>query len=112
MANGKGSLDCVYCIHFLSPVEGQDHCGFHGVPLPRPDCEHSNRICCNFEPNEVYFQHNDSLFPPARRFAWFGADLKPGALYEFPYNEPSAIKKSSVMRVPDYENGTWRKPEK
>jgi len=36
-------------------------------------------------------------------------DLEPGVLYEFCYNTPPAISKTAVLRIPDYQNRTWKK---
>ena len=117
MPNGKGSLDCSYCVHLDAEGYPDGHaeerlCRFHETVLPKPKGEYNNRICCNFEPNELYFAHNPSrqFFPLARRFAWFAIDLEPGVLYEFCYNMPAAISKTTVLRVPDYQNRTWKKP--
>lgn len=117
MANGKGSLDCGCCTHFIKSREnlvailGQGSCSFHELQLPPAKQEHNNRICCNFEPNENYRRDNPlpQFMPLARRFAWFGIDMLPGTLYEFPYNEPKEITKSRVLRFPDYHQGTWKK---
>jgi len=117
MPNGKGALDCSYCVHFdgcAYPKDfGQERlCRFHESILPKPKIDSNNRICGNFEPNEDYRIDNPfaQFFTSARRFAWFGVDLEPGVLYEFCYNEPPKITKSAVLRVPDYHNGGWRKP--
>src|ERR1043166_4750918 len=117
MPNGKGSLDCCYCVHFDAQGYPDGHgeerlCRFHGVRLPKAKVEYHNRLCGNFEPNELYFAHNPlrQYFPLARRFAWFGKDLEPGVLYEFAYNDPPGISKSAVLREPDYERHGWKKP--
>jgi hypothetical protein len=116
MANGKGSLDCSYCIHFNRSQgypEGFSEerlCKFHDVILPPSKNKHHNRICINFEPHESYFRDNYRQFSPvARRFAWFGIDMEPGTLYEFSYNQPSGITKTSVLRIPDLLHGSWTK---
>ena len=115
MANGKGSLDCNYCIHLERYPEGSSEeglCKFHEVILPPPNTKYDNRICCHFEPNASF--HRDNPFPQfmplARQFAWFGIDMEPGVLYEFQYNQPPGITKTSVLRVADYASGTWKKP--
>jgi hypothetical protein len=117
MPNGKGSLDCCYCVHFDAEGYPDGHgeercCRFHESVLPKPQIEFNNRICGNFEASEAYFAHNRGrqFVTVARRFAWFGADLEPGVLYEFCCNEPPGITKSAVLRVPDYQNDTWTKP--
>jgi hypothetical protein len=117
MPNGKGSLDCCYCVHcdargYPEGFGEERLCKFHETILPKPKVASNNRICGNFEPNEVYNKHNGlgPFMPLARRFAWFGKDLKPGVLYEFCYNQPPGITESAVLRVPDYQNRSWTKP--
>lgn len=85
-------------------------CRFHGVTLPLPEPISHNRVCCNFEPDETYWQDNGPFVPPARRFAWFGRDLEPGVLYMFQYNSPDRIEREVILRVPDYHAGDWKKP--
>ena len=118
MPNGKGTLDCSYCVHRRGwdwnphKFHAEFICGFHGVRVPPPKDETNNRICCHFEPSEEYVKDNPSqFFTVNRRFGWFGCNLEPGVLYEFGYNEPSKIQKSAVLRVPDYEHDTWRVPQ-
>ena len=117
MPNGKGSLDCCYCVHFDAQGYPDGHgeeryCRFHETKVPKARVEYQNRICGNFVPNEAYFAHNPSpqFFTLARKFAWFGIDLEPGVLYEFCYNQPPEIKKSAVLRIPDYQKMGWKKP--
>jgi hypothetical protein len=88
-------------------------CRFHQTVLPKAKADYKNRICGNFEPNQAYYADNPlrQYFTLARRFAWFGADLEPGVLYEFGYNDPPGITKSAVLRIPDYHHDTWMKPE-
>lgn len=111
MANGKGSLDCRYCMHFDHSTG--DFCRFHGRNLPPPKRVQNNRICCNFEPNSNYDRDNPQpqFMPLVRRFAWFGTDLQPGVLYEFTYNQPDGIAQTAVLRVPDWQTGAWKQPE-
>jgi hypothetical protein len=110
-------LDCCYCTHFDGAAYPDGHaeerlCRFHETVLPKPNVEFNNRICGNFQPSDLYFTHNPlrQFATGARRFAWFGADLEPGVLYEFSYNDPLGVTKSAVLRVPDYQNDTWAKP--
>jgi hypothetical protein len=114
MPNGKGSIDCSYCVHFDG--EGypdgwteERRCKFHQTMLPKPSSEHLNRFCCHFEPNQTYCEDNLGMqfFPVVRRFAWFGIDLEPGVLYEFPYPAPHEAKKLAVLRIPDFQNIRW-----
>jgi hypothetical protein len=116
MPNGKGSLDCCYCVHFSGNGYPDGHgeerlCRFHQTIVPKAKDFPNNRICGNFAPGELYYAHSRSqFFTLARRFAWFGIDLKPGVLYEFCYNQPNVIIESAVLRIPDYQNDTWTKP--
>jgi hypothetical protein len=118
MPNGKGSLDCCYCAHcdakgYPDGFSEERLCRFHETLLPKPKVTSYNRICGNFEPNDLFRAHNrglGQLITLARRFAWFGTDLEPGVLYEFSYNHPPGITKSAVLRIPDYHNNTWTKP--
>jgi len=102
MANGKGALACHYCRN-----ERAGHCDYHQAALPIQSTL-GNLICGNFEPNEDYWRDNNSHSPPARRFAWFGSDLKPGVLYEFHYNAPETIRELTVLREPDCQTGGWK----
>lgn len=117
MPNGKGSLDCCYCVHFDGTYpegHGQERlCRFHQTIVPKGKDPTNNRLCGNFTANEIYYAHETwhQFFPLARRFAWFGIDLEPGVLYEFCYNVPKEIVKSAVLRIPDYHNGTWKMPD-
>jgi hypothetical protein len=118
MPNGKGTLDCSYCIHFdrsqgYPDGFGEERmCHFHETVLPKAKDESKNRICCHFEPNRGYWRDNPSsrFSTVARRFAWFGADMEPGVLFEFCYNNPPGITKTAVLRIPDYHDDTWKKP--
>src|SRR5262245_35691003 len=111
MGNGRGKIDCAYCVHFggTEPHERAD-CRFHGAPLPRSDL---NRVCCHFEASARLGEESGArarFAPVARQFGWFGADLEPGVLYEFPYNDPPAIEKLAVLREPDYSAWDWKPP--
>jgi hypothetical protein len=117
MPNGRRQLDCSYCIHFDGEGYPDGHaearlCRFHETILPKPRMADNNRICGNFEPSAVYGQHGggEQFCTLARRFAWFGADLKPGVLYEFSQYAPPEITELAVLRIPDYHNRTWIKP--
>jgi hypothetical protein len=98
MPNGKGQIDCCYCIHFRSKYEGSDamydegFCKFHRSEIPSTLSSWNHRICVDFEPNkffENYLQYN-SL---EQRFNWFGKELTKNVLYEFHYNDLNGIRK-------------------
>src|SRR6266566_6668468 len=110
MPNGKGVLDCSYCVHFEGKGYPDGHyeerrCRFHETVLPKTKLPYHNRICCNFEPNDTYRQHEGlrDFIPLPRKFAWFGEDLEPGVLYEFSQYHPPGITALAVLRVPDYQ---------
>lgn len=98
MPNGKGQIDCCYCVHFVSQYEGSDamydegNCLFHRRKIPSLLPEWRHRICKDFTPNrhfEKYLQYN-SL---EQRFGWFETELEEKTLYEFHYNNHKDIKK-------------------
>lgn len=98
MPNGKGQIDCCYCVHFESEYEGSDamydegFCKFHKSEIPSTLPEWKHRICSDFEANkffEKYLQYN----PLEQRFEWFGKDLEKNFLYEFHYNDHKDIRK-------------------
>src|SRR5262245_56260568 len=98
MGNGRGKIDCVYCVHFAGSDQHEEaRRDFHGTRLPPSDL---NRICCHFEANALLADDSGTggLFAPAaRQFGWFAADLEPGVLYEFMYNDPPSVKKLAVL---------------
>lgn len=98
MPNGKGQIDCCYCVHFEGKYEGSDamydegFCKFHKSEIPSTLPEWNHRICSDFEANkffEKYLQYN----PLEQRFEWFGIELEKNVLYEFPYHDHKGIKK-------------------
>jgi hypothetical protein len=111
MGNGRGKIDCVYCVHFAGSDQHESaSCRFHGAALPASEL---NRICCHFQASALLSQEGGArtLFAPvARQFGWFGADLEPGVLYEFMYNDPPSIKKLAVLREPNYDTWGWKPP--
>ena len=97
MPNGRGQIDCCYCVHFESVYEGanamyeEGYCKFHKTEIPSTLPSWNHRICIDIEPNkffEKYLQYN----PLEQRFGWFGKELEKNVLYEFYYNNPSEIK--------------------
>jgi hypothetical protein len=105
MPNGKGTLECCYCIHYKGQWSGYDAahepglCTYHNTALPGTTETHQNRICCNFSPNENYnkdnpeFQSEGGLkrITSEERFSWFDRKLRRGILYCFSYNDPQSI---------------------
>jgi hypothetical protein len=104
MANGKGSLDCVYCANYKKIREGIEFCSFHDVELPSRTC--NNYVCGNFEASEEYWKTNDRyISPPGVRFSWFCKGIEAGLLYEFPYNSPqNAVTVFDLRANSDIEN--------
>lgn len=98
MPNGRGQIDCCYCIHYQGEYEGADAlyeqglCKFHNAEIPSTLPKWNHRICIDFEANKFfdrYLQYN-SL---EQRFSWFGRELEKNVLYEFPYNCHTEIEK-------------------
>ena len=108
---GEERSDCVYCTHFVGKDQHEAaECRFHAASLPASQL---NRICCHFEASPLLLEESGarSLFAPvARQFGWFGADVEPGVLYEFSYNDPPSIKRLVVLREPDYAAYRWKPP--
>lgn len=60
MANGKGHLDCCYCIHWQGEYEGYDaayekgFCGLFKSEIPETLPSWTHRICIDFKPAESF----------------------------------------------------------
>jgi len=98
MPNGKGQIDCCYCVHFQGEYEGSDemydegYCKLHKSDIPSTLPNWNHRLCTEIELNkhfEKYIPHN----PLEKLFERFEKQLEENVLYEFPYNVPSAITK-------------------
>lgn len=98
MPNGKGQIDCCYCVYFESEYEGSDamydegFCKFHKSEIPSTLPQWNHRICAAFETN-VFFEKYLKYNPLRERFEWFGKELEHEVLYEFQYNDHKSIKK-------------------
>ena len=96
MPNGKGSIECCYCVHWRGEYQGYDgayeagFCAHHKASVPSTLPKWDHRVCSEFEPNEFF--KRDSRISAEERFSWFGIKLKPGFLYVFGYNVPREIK--------------------
>lgn len=96
MPNGRGSLECCYCVHWRGAYQGYDSayaagfCERFNAPLPSTISDWGHRVCSEFTPNEFFGQ--DSRISFEERFSWFGTKLKPGVLYVFSYNAPDRIR--------------------
>ena len=97
MPNGKGSLECCYCIHWRGAYRGCDgayeegFCAYHQSTLPSTLSSWGHRVCSEFKPDLSY--EKDSPFISAEeRFSWFGKRLEEGILYCFHYNQPFSIE--------------------
>ncbi len=116
MPNGKGFLDCRYCV-YAYPLDGWPilfgsrlNYLYHQKELPQATEPGGHRLCIHFQASETYYAESPltGLFsPPSRQFARFGVELEPGVLYEYPYPMPQHIRKLCVLRVPDYRNVRW-----
>ena len=117
MPNGKGFLDCRYCV-YAYPVEGwpmlsgsRVKCLFHQKELPQPSEAGAHRLCISFQASETYYSESPStrlFFPPVRLFARFGTELEPGVLYEYAYPSAKSIRQLCVLRLPDYQKTGWK----
>lgn len=98
MPNGRGQIDCSYCVHWQGEYACGDglyekgFCKLHKSEIPSTLPDWNHRVCRDFEPNshfEKYVQYN-SL---EDRLQGFERALKKNVLYEFPYNAPYLIDK-------------------
>jgi hypothetical protein len=120
MPNGKGFLDCRYCV-YAQPIDGgpllfgsKTYCLFHRCELPQPKIVGAHRFCIHFQASELYFAEAflGAMFRPiASQFARFGAELDPGVLYEYGSVSarmlPHPVDALATLRKPDYHNRTW-----
>ena len=97
MPNGKGHLDCCYCIHWRNLYKGYESayqegfCNFHQDLIPSTLPLWTHRICKDFKPDE-YFQIYAERISLEERFSWFGIDLEKGILYGFSHNAPFELE--------------------
>lgn len=102
MPNGKGSLECCYCLHWGGAYQGYDgayevgYCKHHQVSLPSTLPEWGHRVCSDFMPNK-FFEH-DSNISAEERFSWFGLKLRVEMLYVFNYNAPPQIRELAKLK--------------
>ncbi len=98
MPNGKGQIDCCYCVHFQGEYKGSDamydegFCKFHKTKIPSTLPNWNHRICADIEPTD-FFEKSLKYNSLEERFEWFGQELKQNVLYEFHYNDHKNIKK-------------------
>jgi hypothetical protein len=98
MPNGRGQIDCCYCMHFESEYQGSDamyekgFCKFHEAEIPSTLPEWNHRICIDIEPSSFFAMYLQ-LNPLQQRFEWFEKKLDKNVLYEFHYNNHKEIKK-------------------
>ena len=102
MANGKGTTDCSYCVHYCIDKDERESCDFWKVGIPRtPD--HRRRFCTDYSPGEFFFRHTgyDQATWRERSMmeecASIGIDVQPGVLYGYFYNSLSTI--IEIMRL-------------
>lgn len=118
MPNGKGFIDCRYCVYarpengeWLILFGGPVHCLYHQKSLPAPSGGIEHRFCINIIANEQWYSEQGGshiFFPFLRQVARFGAELKPGILYEYGYPNAGSLKQLAVLREPDYHKQGWK----
>ena len=120
MPNGKGSLECSYCLHWHAADGNRGHfyayedgfCTLHdvGIPGSRPDW--IQRVCTDFSPDEEFARDNrvgqrsdqrDVDDVVAWRFSWLGPDVEADTLYGFNYNDPP--NRWIIMTLPPVDRG-------
>ncbi len=98
MANGRGQLDCCYCIYWKGEYEGYDaayeerFCKLFETAIPSTLPSWTHRICVDFEPADS-FKFYAEMVSIKDRFSSFGIDLEKGVLYGFFYNMVSELTK-------------------
>ena len=105
MPNGKGFIDCSYCVHWrglvrpYSPDTGPGVCKLHRVRIPEVGIAH--RLCTDFQPTKeyrdllkCYISVDGTVWssPLAIRLRRLGP-LADGFLYAFPYPNPFAARR-------------------
>ena len=114
MPNGRGFIDCSYCVYWrglprpYSPDTGPGVCVFHRKRIPELE-PGMHRLCRNFKPTTEYRRligwyvsadgHVYHL-PLAQRLRAFGF-LAPGYLYTYAYTCPPGRKR--VMKLADQQ---------
>jgi hypothetical protein len=118
MPNGKGFIDCRYCV-YSRPEDGKwpilfggaVHCLFHEKSLPKPSEGTQHRFCINIIANEQWYSEQGGMhifFPFLRQVARFGAELEPGILYEYHCQVATSLKRLASLREPDYKKIGWK----
>src|SRR5882672_1290920 len=113
MPNGKGFLDCSYCVHWrglvrpYSPDTGPGVCKLHRARIPEVGIDH--RLCTAFRPTKEYrdllkcYISSDGTVwssPLATRLRRLGP-LADGFLYAFPYPMPFATRRVLKFEPPN-----------
>ena len=121
MPNGKGFIDCRYCVYawpendqwpvlFGGPVK----CLYHQKSLPNPSEGTQHLFCINIIVNELWYSEQGGMhiyFPFLRQTARFVAELEPGVLYEYHCQLASSLKPLATLRKPDYEKRGWKQSD-
>ncbi len=120
MPNGRGAIDCSYCVHWrglprpYSPDTGPGVCVWHRMRIPEFGSDH--RVCRSFKPTTEYRRLISWYVSPeghvyhrplAQRMHDFGF-LAFGYLYTFCYNYPPGRKRA--MRLTDRMTNTSLQP--
>ena len=116
MPNGKGSLDCCYCLHWSIDEEEWGYgsgrydgqCNCWDVAIPR-SVTSEHRFCLDFTPSKYFGEDNGAGHPDEPRsttelaqgrlkaFMQIKPDMEIGVLYHYPYHEREKI--TELMRL-------------
>lgn len=117
MPNGKGELDCRYCVYARRNdgewpvlVGSSIRCLFHEQELPVG--EEPYRFCTHFKTNDFWYSEQygmHELFPMFHQIARLGAELEPGMLYSYVPGIPDSLGPLKRLRIPDFKERIWRK---
>ena len=118
MPNGKGEIDCRYCVYAWPAndnwqvIFGSDiNCLYHQQKIPKPSTGHEHRFCSNVHANELWFSEQGGMhiyWNFLVQAARFGAELEPGMLYEYSEQSAKGLKPLKRLRVPDFDNRKWK----
>jgi hypothetical protein len=118
MPNGKGFIDCRYCVYAWPTDENWPiqtgstvKCLYHQQQLPKPTEAGAHRFCINLQANELWFSEQGGMhiyWPFLQQAARFGAELEPGMLYEYHVQLAESLRPLKLLREPDFDNRGWK----
>ena len=79
MANGKGTISCFYCEHYVRTT--QPLCNLYNAELPLDDVGSDNPLCADFSESS----ESETLFGMQRQLAELSPHMQRGYLYAYPY---------------------------